>query len=62
MTHNDFMTLVACMREAQKAFFRNRERADLETARKLERIVDNEITLHEYGAPEPLFANEADYE
>lgn len=40
----DFMKLVEQMRNAQKKYFRNRQNADLEESKRLERLIDNYIS------------------
>lgn len=44
MNHREFFYLVANMREAQKAYFKNRQQNVLRAAKKLEQEVDAEIT------------------
>lgn len=43
MTNKEFFYLVAQMRDAQKAYFKNKERHVFLAARKLENEVDHEI-------------------
>ena len=43
MTHKEFFYLVAQMRSAQIAYFKNKERSVFLAARKLENEVDREI-------------------
>ena len=43
MNHKEFFYLVANMREAQKAYFKNRQQNVLRAAKKLEQEVDEEI-------------------
>ena len=43
MTHKEFFYLVAQMRSAQQAYFKNKERSVFLAARKLENEVDREI-------------------
>jgi hypothetical protein len=40
----DFVNLVEKMRNAQKRYFRNRQNADLEESKRLERMIDNYIS------------------
>lgn len=42
MSHPEFVALVARMRDAQRRYFRTRDRADLEESKRLEREVDAE--------------------
>lgn len=44
MTHREFFDKVAAMRDAQKKYFKSRSRFDLDTAKRLEREIDDEIT------------------
>ena len=55
MTNVDLHNLLLKLRDAQKAYFRNREASDLQEARKYERILDDYLTRYEYGMTEPLF-------
>ncbi len=43
MNHREFFYLVANMREAQKAYFKNRQQNVLRACKKLEQEVDAEI-------------------
>lgn len=43
MNHREFFYLVANMREAQKAYFQNRQQNVLRACKKLEQEVDEEI-------------------
>lgn len=44
MKPREFFDKVAAMRDAQKKFFKSRSRFDLDTAKRLEREIDDEIT------------------
>lgn len=44
MTPREFFDKVAAMRDAQKKYFKSRSRFDLDTAKRLETEIDNEIT------------------
>lgn len=44
MTPEEFFYLVAEMRDAQKRYFKDRDRRVFLACRKLENIIDNEIT------------------
>lgn len=43
MTAKEFFQKVCQMREAQKAYFKNRRKTDLERSRELEILIDREI-------------------
>ncbi|MDY6302421.1 MAG: hypothetical protein SPL96_11090 [Bacteroidales bacterium] len=43
MTPREFFDKVAAMRDAQKKYFKSRSRFDLDTAKRLEREIDDEI-------------------
>ena len=53
MTAKDFFTLVVQMRNAQKLYFRTRDKSDLQAAKKLEKHVDDEIRRVEHLQVEP---------
>lgn len=42
MSHAEFVDLVSRMRDAQRRYFRTRDRADLDESKRLEREVDSE--------------------
>jgi len=43
MTPREFFDKAAAMRDAQKRFFKSRSRFDLDAAKRLEKIIDDEI-------------------
>ena len=43
MKPREFFDKVAAMRAAQKKYFKSRSRFDLDTAKRLEKIIDDEI-------------------
>lgn len=49
MQQNEFVQLVAKMREAQKAYFRGRTSMDLQRSKKLEREVDAELSHYTFA-------------
>ena len=49
MTDAEIIELVRWMRAAQKAYFKTRARADLETSKDLERKVDKALTERASG-------------
>lgn len=51
MTADEIVKLVKETREAQKAYFKSRSQADLEKSKRLERLLDKEISL--YLDPQP---------
>jgi hypothetical protein len=53
MTEKEFFTLVVQMRNAQKLYFRNRDKSDLQASKKLEKQVDDEIRRVERSQVEP---------
>jgi hypothetical protein len=53
MTEKEFFTLVVQMRNAQKLYFRNRDKSDLQSSKKLEKQVDDEIRRVERSQVEP---------
>ena len=53
MTAKEFFTLVVQMRNAQKLYFRNRDKSDLQASKKLEKQVDDEIRRVERSQVEP---------
>jgi hypothetical protein len=53
MTEKEFFTLVVQMRNAQKLYFRNRDKSDLQSSKKLEKLVDDEIRRVERSQVEP---------
>ena len=53
MTAKEFFTLVAQMRNAQKLYFRTRDKSDLQASKKLEKQVDDEIRRVEHLHVEP---------
>jgi hypothetical protein len=53
MTAKEFFILVVQMRNAQKLYFRNRDKSDLQSSKKLEKLVDDEIRRVERSQVEP---------
>ena len=53
MTAKEFFTLVVQMRNAQKLYFRTRDKSDLQASKKLEKQVDDEIRRVEHLQVEP---------
>ena len=53
MTAKEFFTLVVQMRNAQKLYFRTRDKSDLQASKKLEKQVDDEIRRVERSQVEP---------
>jgi hypothetical protein len=53
MTAKEFFILVVQMRNAQKLYFRNRDKSDLQASKKLEKQVDDEIRRVERSQVEP---------
>ncbi len=53
MTAKEFFSLVTEMRNAQKMYFRTRDRNDLQKSKKLEKQVDDEIRRVERLQVEP---------
>ena len=53
MTAKEFFILVVQMRNAQKLYFRNRDKSDLQASKKLEKQVDDEIRRVEHLQVEP---------
>lgn len=49
MTDADILDIVSKMRAAQKAYFKTRDRADLEASKDLERQVDKALTERAAG-------------
>lgn len=49
MTDAEIIDLVRWMRAAQKAYFKTRDRVDLEASKKLERQVDQALTERAAG-------------
>ena len=43
MKPREFFDKVAAMRDAQKKYFKSRSRFDLDTAKRIEKIIDDEI-------------------
>ena len=43
MTPREFFDKVAAIRDAQKKYFKSRSRFDLDAAKRLEKIIDDEI-------------------
>ena len=46
MTHNDFMQLVASMRDHQKKYFAGRDDLELQLSKAAEKRVDDEINRY----------------
>ena len=53
MTAKEFFILVVQMRNAQKLYFRNHDKSDLQASKKLEKQVDDEIRRVERSQVEP---------
>ena len=53
MTAKEFFILVVQMRNAQKLYFRTRDKSDLQASKKLEKQVDDEIRRVEHLQVEP---------
>ena len=53
MTAKEFFILVVQMRNAQKLYFRTRDKSDLQASKKLEKQVDDEIRRVERSQVEP---------
>ena len=53
MTAKEFFTLVVQMRNAQKLYFRTRDKSDLQASKKLEKQDDDEIRRVEHLQVEP---------